>query len=151
MPDLAGRLDLLFTTVPGPGGRGRWSNENASAELGRHGISISAAYLSQLRHGKRDNPSARHLNALAGLFSVPISYFFTSGGAELTASDLLLSAAIRDRDVRAIALRVQGLSPEGRAIVKATIDHIRKVEQLPDEQSTKLERSDHRNFASPTK
>jgi hypothetical protein len=133
MPDLAERLDHLFKTVPRPGGRGLWSNEQASMELARQGTSMSAAYLSQLRNGKRDNPSARHLNALAGLFAVPISYFFDADTAEKINNDLRLLAAIRDSDVEAIALRAHGLSPEGLASVKGIIDHIRKVEQLPDE------------------
>lgn len=133
MPDLADRLDHLFRTVPRPGGLSLWSNEQASVELARQGTPMSAAYLSQLRNGKRDNPSARHLNALASLFAVPISYFFDSDVAEKINNDLKLLSAIRDSDVQAIALRAHGLSPEGLASVKGIIDHIRKVEQLPDE------------------
>ncbi len=133
LPDLAARLDHLFKTVPQPGGRGLWSNEQASVELARHGTPMSAAYLSQLRNGKRDNPSARHLNALAALFAVPISYFFDAETAEKINNDLKLLSAIRDSDVQAIALRAHGLSREGLASVKGIIDHIRKVEQLPAE------------------
>lgn len=133
LPDLAQRLDHLFRTVPRPGGRGLWSNEQASAELARQGTSMSAAYLSQLRNSKRDNPSARHLNALAALFAVPISYFFDAETAEKINNDLRLLSAIRDSDVQAIALRAHGISPEGLASVKGIIDHIRKVEQLPDD------------------
>lgn len=133
MPDLAERLDHLFRTVPRPGGRGLWSNEQASVELARQGTAMSAAYLSQLRNGKRDNPSARHLNALASLFAVPISYFFDRDTADKINNDLRLLSAIRDSDVQAIALRAHGISPEGLASVKGIIDHIRKVEQLPDE------------------
>jgi transcriptional regulator with XRE-family HTH domain len=133
MPDLAERLDHLFRTVPRPGGRGLWSNEQASIELARQGTAMSAAYLSQLRNGKRDNPSARHLNALASLFAVPISYFFDADTADKINNDLRLLSAIRDSDVQAIALRAHGISPEGLASVRGIIDHIRRVEQLPDE------------------
>ena len=133
MPDLAERLDHLFRTVPRPGGRGLWSNEQAAAELAVQGTPMSAAYLSQLRNGKRDNPSARALGALAALFAVPITYFYDVETAEKINNDLRLLSAIRDSDVQAIALRAHGLSPEGLASVKGIIDHIRKVEQLPDE------------------
>jgi len=133
MPGLAERLDHLFRTVPRPGGRELWSNEQAAAELARQGTSMSAAYLSQLRNGKRDNPSARALGALAALFAVPINYFYDQDIAEKINNDLRLLSAIRDADIEAIALRAHGLSPEGLASVKGIIDHIRKVEQLPDE------------------
>lgn len=133
MLDLATRLDHLFRTVPRGAGQGLWSNEQASIELARLGTPMSAAYLSQLRNGKRDNPSARHLNALASLFAIPLSYFFDDEIAEKINNDLKLLSAIRDSDVQAIALRAHGLSPEGLASVRGIIDHIRKVEQLPDE------------------
>ena len=133
IPDLAERLDHLFTTVPRPDGRGRWSNEQASAELERRGTSMSAAYLGQLRHGRRNNPSAQHLNALAGLFPVPISYFFDSLAAGNVEDGLLLAAALRNGDVRTITVRAHGLSPGGLVCVQAIIDHIRRVEQLPEQ------------------
>lgn len=131
LPDLADRLDHLFTTVRRPGGRDLWSNEQAALELGRLRTPMSAAYLSQLRHGKRNNPSARHLDALATLFAVPITYFFDSGSADDTDHDLLLSSALQDPDIRVIALRAHGLSPGALDCVKRIVDHFRGVEQLP--------------------
>lgn len=133
MPDLAERLNHLFRTVPRPGGRAMWTNEQAAAALTQQGTPMSGAYLSQLRTGKRDNPSARALGAIAALFAVPVTYFYDAETAAKIDNDLKLLSAIRDSDVLAIAQRAHGLSPEALASVKGIIDHIRTLEQLPDE------------------
>ena len=133
MPDLAERLNHLFRNVPRPGGRAMWTNEQAAAALTQQGTPMSGAYLSQLRTGKRDNPSARALGAIAALFAVPVTYFYDADTAAKIDNDLKLLSAIRDSDVLAIAQRAHGLSPEALASVKGIIDHIRTLEQLPDE------------------
>lgn len=132
-PELAERLDVLFRTVVPPGGHGRWSNEQASAELTRQGTPTSAAYLSQLRHGKRVNPSARILGALAELFRVPVGYFFDQATAERIDENLPLLSALQDPEVVAVALRARGLSPGGLACVRGIIEHFRTIERLPNE------------------
>ena len=133
MSDLAARLNHLFATVPAPDGRSLWTNDDAAAAIAAEGVSMSSAYLSQLRTGKRDNPSARHLAAIAGLFGVPIDYFFDDEVAARVDADLRLLSAVRDAGVQAIALRAQGLSPQSLASVADMIEHIRKLERLPDE------------------
>ena len=110
MPDLAERLNHLFATVPRPDRQGYWTNEQAAAELARLGTPMSHAYLSQLRTGKRDNPSARHLAAIAELFAVPMEYFFNTEIADKIDADLRLLAAIRDSGVKGVALRAHGAS-----------------------------------------
>ncbi|BEP13860.1 helix-turn-helix domain-containing protein [Acidothermaceae bacterium B102] len=132
LPDLAARLNHLFAVVPGPSGRAPWTNDEAAAEMAAQGAAISGAYLSQLRTGKRDNPSARHLAAIAQLFGVPLEYFFEKEAATKIDADLRLLAAVRDSGVQAIALRAQGLSPQSLSSVADMIEHIRRLEQVPD-------------------
>lgn len=42
------------------------------------GVTISQSYIWQLRKGKKDNPTLKHLQALADFFGVPAAYFFDS-------------------------------------------------------------------------
>lgn len=127
LPRLASQLNHLFNTVPRPGG-GLWTNQDAAAAMSAAGVATSPAYLSQLRTGKRDNLSARHLAAIARLFSVPMDYFFDLELARRIDADLELLAAVRDAGVQSIALRAQGLSPESLAGVADMIEHIRRLE-----------------------
>jgi transcriptional regulator with XRE-family HTH domain len=134
LPRLGAQLNYLFETVPKPDGAGLWTNEEAAAAMTESGVSISAAYLSQLRTGKRDNPSARHLSGIANLFGVPLQYFMDPDVADPINADLRLLAAMRNSDVRGIALRAHGLSPGSLGHLAGIIEQIRKLEQLPDEE-----------------
>ncbi|NIH70283.1 helix-turn-helix domain-containing protein [Modestobacter marinus] len=95
-------------------------------------MTTSAAYLSQLRTGTRDNPSARHLAAIAGLFRVPIEYFFDEDLAARIDADMKLLVAVREAGVQTIALRAHGLSAAGLTGVADIIEHIRRLEQVND-------------------
>lgn len=141
MPRLATQLNRLFATVPRPGGRDLWTNEDAAAAMTETGVAMSAAYLSQLRTGKRDNPSARHLAAIARLFEVPMEYFFDPEVAAKIDADLRLLVAVRDAGVQSIALRAQGLSAESLSGVAGMIEHIRRLEQIPEHQVDDSEQS----------
>jgi hypothetical protein len=132
MPRLADQLDHLFATVPRPDGRALWTNEDAAAAITEAGVPTSTAYLSQLRTGKRDNPSARHLAAIARLFAVPMDYFFDRELADRIDADLRLLTAIRDAGVQTIALRAHGLSAASMSGVADMIEHIRQLERLPE-------------------
>lgn len=130
MPRLAGQLDHLFSTVPRPGGRDLWTNEDAAAAMSAAGAPMSPAYLSQLRTGKRDNPSARHLAAISKLFEVPMEYFFDPDTSAKIDADLQLVVAVRDAGVEAIALRAQGLSEASLVGLAGMIEHIRRLEGI---------------------
>ncbi|GGM15996.1 helix-turn-helix domain-containing protein [Nakamurella endophytica] len=132
MPGLATQLNHLFATVPRPGTSQLWNNEDAAAAMREAGVNISAAYLSQLRTGKRDNPSARHLGALARLFRVPVDYFFDPAVSKQIDADLRLLVAVRDANVQGIALRAHGLSATGLSGIAGMIEHIRRMERLED-------------------
>lgn len=129
MPRLAAQLNKLFATVPRPDGATLWTNESAATALTAAGVTTSAAYLSQLRTGKRDNPSARHLAAIARLFQMPMEYFFDEDLAARIDADMQTLVALRTAGVENIALRAQGLSPASLSGVADMIEHIRRLEQ----------------------
>lgn len=136
VPDLADRLNHLFSTVPRPDRRGYWTNEQAAAALAQLGTSMSDGYISQLRNGKKNNPSARNLAAIAELFGVPMEYFFNSETAAKIDADLRLLSAVRDVGVQGVALRASGLSAESLASLEGIIDQVRKLERLPEQGGT---------------
>ncbi len=81
---LADKLDHLFRSVH-PRGRGEYTYaEVAKAIEDRGGPTVSATYIWQLRKGRRDNPTKRHLEALADFFGVRPAYFFDDAEAERT-------------------------------------------------------------------
>jgi transcriptional regulator with XRE-family HTH domain len=128
---LAQKLDHLFRTVHP--GRGEYSfDEVAKAIQARGGPTISATYLWQLRKGLRDNPTKKHLEALADFFGVSPAYFFDDAAAERIDAELALLAALRDASVRQVALRAVGLSPQTLDAIAEMIDRIRQLEGLPD-------------------
>lgn len=131
VPDLARRLNHLFAHVPRPDGRGLWTNEQAAAVLTAQGTPMSDGYISQMRNGKRLNPSARHLAAIAGLFEVPIDYFFNPDVTAKVDADLRMLKALRDAGVKKVATR-GGMSEAILADLEGLMDRIRRFERLPD-------------------
>lgn len=132
VPSLAARLNHLFSTVPRPNRQGLWTNEQASAAVAAAGTYMSDAYIGQLRNGKRNNPSARNLAAIAELFAVPVDYFFNPETTAKIDADLRLLVAVRDSGIQGLALRAQGLSPDSIANVAGIIEQVRKIEHLPE-------------------
>ena len=129
---LADKLEHLFRTVH-PRGRGEYSNREAAEEIRRRGgPSISAYYLWLLRRGQRDNPTKKHLQALADFFGVSPLYFFDDEVAERTDAQLELLAALRDANVRHLALRAASLSPETLLAIAEMVERARQIEGLPD-------------------
>lgn len=127
---LAEKLDRLFRTVR-PAGRGEYSFEEVSSAIrDRGGPTISASYIWQLRRGLKDNPTKKHLEALADFFGVPPSYFFDDEAAAKVDAQLELLAAFRDTSVRRMALRAAGLSAESLGAVAETIERLRQLEGL---------------------
>jgi len=133
VPGLADRLNHLFATIPRPGGQGLWTNEQAAAALRLRGAGMSDGYISQLRNGKKNNPSARNLASIAELFAVPVDYFFNAETAEKIDADLRLLVAVRDSGVQGLALRAQGLSSESIASLAGIIEQVRKFEHLTEQ------------------
>jgi transcriptional regulator with XRE-family HTH domain len=128
---LAERLDQLFRTVH-PKDRGPYTpaevaegiNEAAGERV------ISSTYIWQLRTGRRDNPTQRHLAALAGFFGVSPLYFFNQPDPDGETVPPELAVALQDEDLRAMALRAAGLSGRALRAIREMIESARAVEGL---------------------
>lgn len=128
IPGLAEKLEHLFTTVPAPTKSGVYSNDSAAAALEALGVTVSGVHLSHLRSGRRDNPSARLLAALAELFGVPYSYFFDSATEDKINAELDALAAIRNSRAKSMMLRVQSVSPKSLEFLETTLEHLLEIE-----------------------
>jgi transcriptional regulator with XRE-family HTH domain len=128
---LAEKLNHLFRAVRAPDGGEYSLDDVAEAIRGRDGPPISAAYLSLLRRGKRDNPTKEHIAALADFFGVSVTYFFDEPAAARFDRELDLLVSLRDPLVRRVAVAAQGLSRESLEAVLAIVQHARRVERLP--------------------
>ncbi|MFE2552085.1 helix-turn-helix domain-containing protein [Streptomyces sp. NPDC059355] len=130
-PVLAVRLDDLFKTVR-PKGR-RWTNAEVAEELKRVNPEIKAGgvYLSQLRTGKRSNPSPDLLAALARFFGVSVAYFFDDEVAESVLGEIAAIEALRQAGVRSVAMRAAGMKKESLQAITAIMDQYRQMQGLP--------------------
>ena len=137
---LAGKVDRLFRTIH-PRDRGEYSFEEvAEGVRARGGPTVSATYLWQLRKGLRDNPTKKHLEALADFFGVSPAYFFDDEAARRIDAELDILAALRDAPVRQIALRAVGLSPESLATIADMVERVRQLEGLPEQGAARRRR-----------
>ncbi|GAA4530339.1 XRE family transcriptional regulator [Amycolatopsis samaneae] len=125
---LAEKIDKLFDVVRRPDRESYSHEEVAKACREATGESFSTTYLWQLRTGRRDNPTKRHLEALAQFFGVPPAYFFDDEQSAKIAEELALLGALRDAGVRDVALRAVTLSADGLDTISDMIDAIARRE-----------------------
>ncbi|MFD7811650.1 helix-turn-helix domain-containing protein [Streptomyces sp. NPDC059785] len=130
-PVLAVRLDDLFRTVR-PKGK-HWTNAEVAEELKRTNpeLKVGGVYLSQLRTGKRSNPSPDLLAALARFFGVSVAYFFDEKVAESVLGEVAAIEALRQAGVRAVAMRAAGMKKENLQAITAIMDQYRQLQGLP--------------------
>ena len=128
---LADRLDKLFRSVRRPDGR-EYSHREVSEAITRAGEPISHSYIGQLRAGQKDNPTLRHMRALARFFGVPVEYFTSTELAAEVNRELDLLVALKDLRVHAVALR-HAVLPEAEhslAELTRTVEIIRMLGQM---------------------
>lgn len=130
-PRLAGRLDALFASAR-PQGK-QWTNAEVAAELKRVSpqLKVGAVYLSQLRNGKRVNPSPELLSALADFFGVSVAYFFDDEVSDSVQTELLALQAMRNAGVRAVAMRAAGMRADNLQAITTIMDQYRQMQGLP--------------------
>lgn len=128
-PSFSAKLNHLFATVRPAHGEEASYREVATAIARQGGPTISPSYIYQLRSGIRKNPTLRHVQALAKYFGVEVAYFTDDEVAEQTDAELAVLAAMRDANVRSIALRAANLSVESLELVSDMIDLARKMEE----------------------
>jgi hypothetical protein len=129
-PTLADKLNRLFDLVRRPDGS-EYSFEAVADALREGGRpTVSGTYIWQLRKGVRDNPTKRHLEALADFFCVTPACFYDDAAAARVEAELRLLAALRDTGVRELALRAVGLSPASLCALTSMIERLRQLEDL---------------------
>jgi transcriptional regulator with XRE-family HTH domain len=126
---LAERLDHLFRTAH-PENRGPYTaKEVAEAiNLAAGEDVISHSYVWQLRTGKKDNPTRKHIQALAAFFKVSPLYFF---GEDDDPVESEIKRALRDEHVRDTALLAAGLSEQTLKAIQDMLNRARTLEGLP--------------------
>ena len=128
---LSEKLGHLFESIH-PADRGPYSNEEVAAAIrDQGGPTISATYIWLLRKGQRDNPTLKHVEALAGFFGVPPAYFFDDETTAKVDAELELLNVMKDLGVQKVAMRVAGLSPRSLDSIAEMIDRVRELEGLP--------------------
>lgn len=132
---LADKLNHLFASVKPQAGY-EFSNEHVARSIGdRSGVTISQSYIWQLRKGKKDNPTLRHLQALADFFGVPAAYFFDDDVTDRIEEQLKVlmaaQAALNEEgsQARLMAMRAGELSPARRRQVMELLDVVYRLEQ----------------------
>lgn len=102
---LAEKINKLFDRIRKPNGK-PYSSAEVAAWCQERGVkTFSRAYLAYLRNGQRTNPTQQHLAALARFFDVSPAYFFDDKQSALISAQMDLAVALRNSDVRAVALR----------------------------------------------
>ncbi|WP_158849078.1 XRE family transcriptional regulator [Saccharothrix deserti] len=133
---LAEKLEYLFHTIREPGRR-EHSNEEVAAAITRdQGVTISASYIWYLRTGQRDNPTLKHLTALATFFGVPAAYFLDDQVREEVEAEIALVTALKDTGVRDVAMRASGLSGKSLDTIAEVINRVRELEGLPPQEDS---------------
>jgi transcriptional regulator with XRE-family HTH domain len=130
---LADRLDQLFRTVH-PKDRGPYTHAEVAEAINTaagEGV-ISPTYVWQLRTGRRDNPTKKHLSALAAFFGVSPMYFFEDIEAGRDSVPAELVTALKDDTVREMALRAAGLSDRSLNAIRDMIESARAVEGMSE-------------------
>jgi len=142
---LADRLNLLFATFkPGDGvNRARSDGEYFNSEIaerinkGPLGVTISGAYIGELRSGKATDPRLSHLKALATAFGVPTAYLVSAGDDPVlddVEGDLSRLRALRDLNVHKVVLRDvigrTGLSTASQQALNSVLAQLLELEGL---------------------
>ncbi|WP_158289874.1 helix-turn-helix domain-containing protein [Micromonospora sp. S4605] len=130
---LAQRLDNLFLSVRRPDGREHSHREVAEAVTAA-GEPISHSYIGQLRAGDKDNPTIKHLRALARFFGVPVEYFTNEETAADVDRELRMLTALKELQVKTVALRRTLLPEAERSLSELAriVEVIREIEMTQD-------------------
>lgn len=88
---------------------------------------ISGVYIWQLKTGRRDNPTYRHLIALGQFFGVPTSYFFPESQPEELPREV--TAALSNDRLRDLVLAQAGLSDRSLQTIRDMVDSARAFDE----------------------
>jgi hypothetical protein len=143
---LAAKLEYLFHTIrPTPGELGEsdepdrmYTNKEIADKIndlarGRaDGVTISAAYVGELRRGVACDPRTSHVQALARAFGIHPGFFVDDDSTRRVQEQIELLNELRRMDVKQVALRQvlhdSGLSPASTLIVEQMVARLQEVE-----------------------
>ncbi|WP_432563946.1 XRE family transcriptional regulator [Kineococcus sp. SYSU DK003] len=129
------RLQQLFDSTTGASGHpstGRGISEKAKSL----GYDLSTSYILSLRNGDRTNPSLEALEALAAVFSVPMSYFFLDDPLDQMQADSAVLAAMRNSTVRGIALTAARMSPQAQQALATMAGELQRMDTATTAEAT---------------
>jgi transcriptional regulator with XRE-family HTH domain len=127
---LARRLTHLFETVHEGKDRPCSPDEVADAinEVNDE-QTISGVYIWKLKTGRKDNPTYKHLLALANFFGVPPTYFFPQSETGSQELPVEVTNALRDDRLRDLVLRQAGLSERSLSTISDMVDSARAFDE----------------------
>lgn len=133
---LADKLDHLFQTIRRPNGE-QFSYEEVAATITATGEQISQGYIWALRKGKKDNPTYKHLQALADFFGVPPAYFFDDTEANRIDQQLKAlqtqQASLATDEAQLVAMRASELTPGRRKLITDLLDVVLREQKAAHE------------------
>jgi len=122
---IADRLNYLFEMARPRGQNRRYTAKEVVDGINAAGTELSTAHLSELRRGRKTNPTIRVLEALSVFFEVRTAYLVGDAAAvEEVNAELDLRRAMADAKINDIALRVGEMDPGDRATVLRIITEI---------------------------
>ena len=122
----ASKLTTLFETVFRTPTGDLWTNTLLSQTVTGLGVPTVQSYISQLRAGKRTNPSAKLVGAIATAFGVPVGYFYSD--QDVDPEEMRTVAALRNAGVQSVAWRASQLSAAGLEKLEQMADYIAELE-----------------------
>lgn len=128
--------ELIRTVYPDDSkrpGYGRLAKEISETTGG----AISGTYLWELTTGRKRNVTLEQLDILAQFFGVPPEYFLNDEVFEHVREQLTLATALKDAQVRNIALRSQGLSPAALNSLLTMVNEARRMGASRDPEDTR--------------
>ncbi|WDZ82417.1 hypothetical protein [Micromonospora cathayae] len=157
---LAARLEYLFDTIrptseelsaADEAGR-RYTNKEIADKINltaaETGVTISAAYIGELRRGVASDPRTSHVRALAAAFGVNSGYFVDDAAARRTQEQITLLSELRRMDVKQVALRQvladNGLSAGDTQLIEQMVARLRAVAEGVSPSTTGAVRDDRR-------
>lgn len=122
---LSGRLQRLYQTIRNPATGAPYTlRGTVKAIRARYGpqYAPSTSFLSDLVAGRRENPSAKTLWALAQFFGVPMEYF--TGQSTAAVIDQLLRQTLEHPVVREVAMHVAALPDASQHAVLSLVQEL---------------------------
>ena len=114
-------LNYLFTTKVKPGGKRYTLREVAD------GTGISIAFLSEARHGHKENPPKEFIEELAAFFGVPPAFFFGPLPNNTSSIEAAVQEAFAKPAMGRILMRAGGYSEVEREMLLDLMDSIDKA------------------------